>query len=449
MIRRHPKASRLAGRALLLAPVLCIAALAGAFVPLLDASRTTALACGLQDTPTMMAKPLGGGPAIAALLQPVTRNTPEDAPIGAFATDFIANQPIGFYEDLSNVVGLTPDIHITWQWSFGDGATANQDTPAHTYAAPGDYKVTATPIINGQPDQPDSAAIHIVASLPARPPVIVARSTATVTDGNTAVSFDASGSHAADGSPLTYYWNFADGKTSTSPRETHTFPPLLGQGATSAKSVVALIVTDSHGARSVAYLNIEIVTEIPKANVVASALSVTSGDTVSFDASASTPPQNPPNDVLAGYTWNFGDGSPQITTQAPTVSHTFRREGTFTVTVQAIDQQGYPGIATVSVSVAHNWTPLVLGIIAALAAAVGGFFVVRAQRRRNALIRRSVAAMELARARAASPRSRERAGVPARSRPNGPQRAGPAGPRPPGGPPRPQRTGANSDRDTR
>ncbi len=434
-MRRRLVSRHLGRRMLLLAPVLFLAALAGALSPLLNVRDATTLACGLGSSPTMMAR-VGSAQPIPALLQPVTQNTPADAPVSAFATDFVIGQPINFTEDLTNMVGVPPANTIHWGWTFGDGATSSIASPTHTFATPGTYRVFS--YVDGETDPAnafDGATIHIVAALPARPPVIVVHASAAISDISTPVLFDASASHSLDGSPLTFFWNFADSHTSTKARETHTFAP-LGNGGV-FKSVVALVVTDAHGAKSVAYLNIEIVPEIPQAHVAVSSSNVVSGDSVSFDASSSTAPQNPPNDVLAGYTWNFGDGSPQITTQSPEIRHTFQREGTFTVTVQAIDQQGYPGVTTLTVTVAHNWTPLVLGILAALVAAVGGFFAVRAQRRRNALIRQRVAAMELARARAVNPRTRS------------PQRTGSAGAYPPGDSARSRRVDTGSRRDPR
>src|SRR5262249_51781185 len=151
-----------------------------------------------------------------------------------------------------------------------------------------------------------------------------------------------------------------------------------------SKSVVALIVTDDHEARSVALLDIQVVPEIPKAHVVVSSATVSSGDAVTFDASASTAPSQPSNDSLVEFTWDFGDGSRQVTTTTPTIAHTFQNTGRFTVTIQAIDQHGYPGITTVTITVGHNWTPFILGALTLLVLAAGGYFAVLAQRRRNA-----------------------------------------------------------------
>ena len=171
------------------------------------------------------------------------------------------------------------------------------------------------------------------------------------------------------------------------------------------------------------------------------------GVAVNFDATQSggTPFPN--------YSWDFGDGAPAQTTESPTVSHTFARPGVYTVIATATDpEQGAREtfFATVSVLAppsaksGMSWLPIVGVILAVLLVGGGGALLVQAQRRRNALIKRQVAAMELARAKQVGARSRghkrperplsPRAGP--LTRPvDGPRRAGPTGPVSRGRPP--------------
>ena len=58
---------------------------------------------------------------------------------------------------------------------------------------------------------------------------------------------------------------------------------------------------------------------------------------VDFDASASTAS---PGATLTSYAWNFGDGSPVVTTTVPTVSHTYAKPGTQSVTLTVTDSTG-------------------------------------------------------------------------------------------------------------
>jgi len=64
--------------------------------------------------------------------------------------------------------------------------------------------------------------------------------------------------------------------------------------------------------------------------------------TVSFDASSSTPEGY--NDMLTRYDWNFGDGTPDYvqtgTPASPTASHTFTQVANYTVTLNVTNNEG-------------------------------------------------------------------------------------------------------------
>lgn len=68
------------------------------------------------------------------------------------------------------------------------------------------------------------------------------------------------------------------------------------------------------------------------------------GDTVEFDATGSRVPRG---EVLA-YTWDFGDGETEV---GPTVSHAFRDERVYTVTLRIIDSFGRTDTVRVNVGV--------------------------------------------------------------------------------------------------
>ena len=76
-------------------------------------------------------------------------------------------------------------------------------------------------------------------------------------------------------------------------------------------------------------------------------------DVVTFDASSTTN-----NGVACGsactYVWNFGDGT---TASGQTVSHQYRRVGTFLVTLTATDARGASATRTVSVNVGEGEPP--------------------------------------------------------------------------------------------
>ena len=343
----------------------------------------SALACGLGNPQTMLAN------KTPALLYPITPDMPPNAPQGVFPLDYTAGSPIAFTEDLSRVPGAPKLSSFRWQWNFGDGTgNVNTESPTHTFTKAGTYYVGSW-IWDTTSDawtSFDSAQIHIVGSIPGNPPVAKASSNMGVTLIGQKVTFDATGSHASDGSQLKYLWNFNDGTTATTPHVEHAFPL---NGTTFA----ALVVTDARGVQSMATVNITIQTHAPSASLSASDLEVDAGSAITFDASQSAPPQDVSGEAITKYAWNFGDGSPTTTTQVPTIAHTYQKAGTFTAHVTVYDRASEQATTALQVKVlsaaSGGVSPLViLGGIALLVGLGIGVYVFWQQRRRAEMVRR-------------------------------------------------------------
>lgn len=76
--------------------------------------------------------------------------------------------------------------------------------------------------------------------------------------------------------------------------------------------------------------------QAPVAQVAFRPASPTPGATVSFSAAGSTVRYG----QIRSYVWNFGDGTPTVTTTSPATTHTYRAVGSFTVTVTETDSAG-------------------------------------------------------------------------------------------------------------
>ncbi len=293
--------------------------------------------CGLGSSATMTAN------KEPALAHPLTPQDPPNTPIGIFALDYSVNQPVAFTEDLSRLPTPIDTSKYSWTWSFGDGMKGTGFATTHAYKQPGTYVVRLALVdpTNHQNDDDnfDSADITIIPQAIANPPVAHVTASATYTTVGGSVTYDATGSHALDGSNLTYTWNFGDTTTATGPQVTHTFS-ILGQG------FVALIVQDARGAKTVATAPVFVEVALPTGQLSVSATTARTGDTLSFDASGSQPIKTDPNDKIVSYQWDYGDGSQQTTT-TPLTTHAYTQPGTYTVTMQAIDLHNYPGVFTV------------------------------------------------------------------------------------------------------
>ena len=356
-------------------------------------------ACGLGASVTMVAN---GAPALAY----APPNDATDAPAGIFALDYYANKSVTFYEDLSRMPSAPDPASIQWRWSFGDGsAMSYQRKPTHTYTRAGTYTIITSVYepVSGQWGLFDNAIMHVIATPFSNPPVAQARAlTPTVIAVGGQISFDASGSHAVTGTTLKESWNFGDNTVTSGAKVTHLFKQ-AGRG------FVTLTVTDARGARAISQVGVVIIEPAQQAYVSASPTSAAVGASISFDASKTTPPADQPVAVA----WDFGDGSPLVTTSTPTVAHTYQKAGTYTVTVGVYGQLGDGGVTTVQVrvigaptsptthpaSAGPNWLLIGGGGLVALLLLLAGAFFWLDRRKRNEAERQRRMAIELARAR--------------------------------------------------
>ena len=147
-----------------------------------------------------------------------------------------------------------------------------------------------------------------------------------VTDATT-VTFDGTRSLDADGDPLTYAWDFGDGKTGTGAIVTHTY-------ATGGTYPVVLSVDDGSGLKNAsARTAIEVAINRAPIAIAGENSQVCTGDIVVLDGSRSS-------DAEGGglrYAWDFGDGSGSEIVN-PTKSYT--KGGTYPVTLTVRDDAG-------------------------------------------------------------------------------------------------------------
>ncbi|HET9110552.1 MAG TPA: PKD domain-containing protein [Ktedonobacterales bacterium] len=355
-------------------------------------------ACGLGNTVTMVAN---NAPALAY----APPNDATDAPAGIFALDYVAQKPVNFYEDLSRAPSAPDPNSVKWRWDFGDGSPVSyQVRPTHTYAKPGTYTVVVSVYepLSGDWGLFDNAIMHVIGSPFTNPPVAHAHAlTSSVIGVGGQITFDATGSHAVQGSSLTYNWNFGDNSVATGTKVTHLFKQ-AGRG------FVTLTVTDSRGAKAIAQVAVVIVETAQPAKVTVSSTSAPVGAVFSFDASQTQPPADQPVVVA----WDFGDGSPLMTTSAPTVGHAYRKPGHYTVTIGVYGQLGDGGVTTLKVNVvaaagatgagaSHSgpgWLLIGGALLVLLMLGGGGAFWL-SQRKRAAAMRKRQMEIELARAR--------------------------------------------------
>ena len=158
----------------------------------------------------------------------------------------------------------------------------------------------------------------------------------------TAVQFDARRSSDPDGEIVEYQWAFGDGSRAFGPRPDHVYNRSGTYNAT-------LTVTDEHGGRDTTTATVEIANRPPRAAFKYPLTAPEPGEAIIFDASGSSDPDG----EIVRYEWDFGDGSEDVTTTIPTVSHAYNESGTYIISLRVTDDDGDTDVIQKSVTVSE------------------------------------------------------------------------------------------------
>lgn len=188
------------------------------------------------------------------------------------------------------------------------------------------------------------------------PPTAAIVVTVNATDPLT-LSFDGATSHAADGSIISYIWNFGDGNEDSIVSPSHHY------AATGTYSVT-LSVTDAVGASDSTSIIVS-VTNVAHAPVAAWSATTNTPFLYAFDASAS----DGGSGTLTEYRWDFGD----LTIGAgQKVDHLYTAPGTYQVELTVVNDAGKSATATWSVEVLAATASAVVGNSPAASSGGGG-----------------------------------------------------------------------------
>lgn len=207
------------------------------------------------------------------------------------------------------------------KWDFGDGTVSAENVGRHIYKKEGKYTVTLTIFTNSTTECKSATAQKI----------IVINAPPSADAGNDVYSgigqeilFDAGRSVDADGSIVSYDWDFGDGNKARGVNARHKYT----QGGT---YTVTLTVRDNTSlSNNTAVAAIKAYINFTPEPVIISRDFVCAGEIVSLSAISS---KDADNDKLT-YEWELGDG---FTTNKAEFTHSYLLPGTYTITLVAND----------------------------------------------------------------------------------------------------------------
>lgn len=229
----------------------------------------------------------------------------------------------------------------TINWDFGDGSkqsnlpVAQGQTVAHTFVNNGTFQVTVhlfgpRDLASGRGPERIGTGMLPVGVLGSNAPPIVDFILQEVRDDLDQVvplarRFDAGGSRDADGTIVSFDWDFGDGSSGTGSNVEHTY-------AMSGRYVIRLTVTDDRGAQSTSTRTL-LMNSKPTAQFT---FSIDSGNAlrVNFDGRGSSDSDG----TLTNFSWDFGDGSAAVT--GSVVSHLYTVPDDYTVVLTVTDDFG-------------------------------------------------------------------------------------------------------------
>ncbi len=236
---------------------------------------------------------------------------------------------------------------VSYGWDFGDGSPVdNSANPGHLYTTAGSY--TATLTVTDDDGVTSTASLSIEVGPPNVVPTAVGTATPNIGKAPLPVDFSSTGSGDADGSIVSYAWDFGDPASTTDvssdPDATYTY--------TAVGTYTALLtVVDDDGASSTVAVQVNVVPNVaPTALASATPTSGKEPLTVQFDTSASVDPDG----TIESFDWDFGDGE---TGTGANPSHEYVLPGTYTATLTVTDDDGESDFTTVTIVVNPNQAP--------------------------------------------------------------------------------------------
>ena len=240
---------------------------------------------------------------------------------------------------------------LTYTWEISDrlSVTSNQSTVDQTFVDNGIYNATLT--VTDPYGGTDSQTFDITVDNAA--PTVDTGEDRTINEGET-ITLSGTYSDLGVNDTHTTRWEFDDGTIIEGQTAQRTYSEPGSYTAT-------FTVTDNDGASTSQTINITVNNTAPVITTLTGNTNISEGDTATFNASAT----DSGNGELS-YTWDFGDGSEQLSGngEQATVTHEYTDNGNYTVTLTVEDDNGASSTQTLDI-VVNNIAPAIASIAGA------------------------------------------------------------------------------------
>lgn len=216
-----------------------------------------------------------------------------------------------------------------YQWNFGDGSDSSGLIVDHQFQDQGKFSVSLT--VEDDEGATDTYTTQVVVTKPNQAPsakfsIACVENRCTVNGG---------GSEDSDGEIEQWTWAFGDGSSATGQQAVHEF-------SESGSFTITLTVSDDEGSKAKTSHGIEV--QMPNVAPQAAFSFDCQGNTCRFDASNSIDSDG----EITKFLWELGDGSSSSQTN---FEHSYRQEGSFTVSLTVHDNRGKFGMTSQNVEV--------------------------------------------------------------------------------------------------
>ncbi len=224
----------------------------------------------------------------------------------------------------------TSDLKLGFYWTFGDGTFSNLRNPNKKYSAPNSYGIILTGTDSHGCKNSDSKPIVINDIIKGS----FNTSSASVCQGNASIFNPNSGMSNLD----SIKWIYGDGTETihpeANPNASHTYN-------TPGFYLASMVTISDSGCSDTTTTEI-IISPNPEINIVTEGQNCENSELVMRLENGTQVGE------IAYYTWNFGDGS---FSTIPVSSHFYQATGNYSVSLEAITQQGCIGYDTITINI--------------------------------------------------------------------------------------------------